>query len=335
MSVKLDVGNSDILRDWRNGENHSENVDHLKPYFYVVTMISNPVRFSRRWQLYKEFAHRMLEQGVQLMTVEVAFGDRNFEVTHKDNPMNLQLRTRDELWHKENALNLGVSRLPEDWKYVCWMDADIEFENKNWVDETIHALQHYDIVQLFQQALDLGPNGEIMQVHNGFGYCYVTGKKWINKNYSSWHPGYTWCYTKDAFNLLGGMIDYSVLGSADHSMALALIGKFTDSLPTYIHTNYYNMIKAWEENATLHIKHNIGYVPGIIKHYWHGRKKDRKYVSRWNILRDNDFDPVRDLKKNHQGLYMLSGHKHKLRDDIRRYFRQRDENNNTNYNDDD
>ena len=36
-------------------------------------------------------------------------------------------------------------------------------------DETIHQLQHYQIVQMFQTAADLGPEGEILQVFNGFG----------------------------------------------------------------------------------------------------------------------------------------------------------------------
>jgi hypothetical protein len=332
MSVKLDVGNSDVLRDWRNGERHSENVDHLKPFFYVVAVISNPIRYSRRWQLYKEFAHRMHSDGIQLMTVELAQNDRNFEVTHKNNPMNLQLRTKDELWHKESMINLGVSRLPEDWKYVAWIDADIEFENKNWVSETIHALQHYDIVQLFSQALDLGPNGEILQLYHSFCYSYIHGKKWAGKAYcgSFFHPGYAWCCTREAWNKMGSLLDIGICGSMDHHIALALIGHYKDSVPHYMHSHYIKAIEGWEKNAEQHIQKNIGYVNCIIRHNWHGKKKNRKYVERWDILRNNNFDPLVDIKRDYQGLWQLSGNKPKLRDDLRKYMRQRSEDTNDN-----
>ena len=332
MKIKIDVGNSDSLLDFRNGNSHSECVAHLKDNFYVVAVISNCARFSRRYQLYKEFAHRMHLSGVKLFTVESAFGDRNFEVTHADNPMNLQLRTNSELWHKENMINLGVSRLPCNWQYVCWIDTDIDFMNHNWVSDTIHALQHYDIVQLFSQSLDMGPNGEIMTMSHSFCYSHVSGKKWNGKKYSSlnFHPGYAWGCTRNAWNAMAGVYELAVCGSGDHHMILALIGKYEDSIPSTMHENYKNSLKAWQENAVRHIKQNIGYVPGIIKHYFHGKKKNRKYVERWEILKKHKFDPLTDIKKDWQGLWQLNDNKPGLRDDLRMYFRTRNEDSNDN-----
>jgi hypothetical protein len=129
---------------------------------------------------------------------------------------------------------------------------------------------------------------------------------------------------------MGGLIDVAILGSSDHHMALALIGHYHDSIPKYMHSHYTKAIEGWEKNATQHIQHNIGYVPGIIKHYWHGKKKNRKYVQRWDILKNNNFDPFVDLKRDYQGLWQLAGNKPKLRDDIRKYFRQRSEDSNEN-----
>jgi len=99
---------------------------------HVVTMISNPVRYKSRYRLYKQFKDYMsAEQNVVLHTVEVAYGDRPFEVTDRDDPNNYQFRTSCEIWHKENALNLGIARLPCNWKYMAWVDADIEFLRPN------------------------------------------------------------------------------------------------------------------------------------------------------------------------------------------------------------
>ena len=60
-------------------------------------------------------------------------------------------------------------------------------------------------------------------------------------------------------------------------------------------------------------------------HYFHGNKADRKYQDRWKILVDNQFDPLVDIYKDSNGLWQLDDTKIKLRDSIRRYFRERNE----------
>src|SRR5882672_6877612 len=95
--------------------------------FHVITMISNPVRYASRYRLYRKFARQMKHARVNFWTVEVQTGDRPFAVTHHDNPHHIQLRHWDELWIKENALNIGISKLPNDWETVAWIDADVEF----------------------------------------------------------------------------------------------------------------------------------------------------------------------------------------------------------------
>ena len=72
---------------------------------YGITVIFNPHGFKSRINLYKDFAPYVEWCGVKLLTVEIAFSDRDFEVTDADNPWHLQLRTNDVLWHKERALN--------------------------------------------------------------------------------------------------------------------------------------------------------------------------------------------------------------------------------------
>jgi hypothetical protein len=54
----------------------------------------------------------------------------------------------------------------------------------------------------------------------------------------------------------------------------------------------------------------------------------RGYPDRWKILRDQDFDPQRDLHRDWQGLYQLAPHRIGLRDGIRGYFRSRNEDGN-------
>ena len=94
---------------------------------HVIAVISNPVRYASRERLYRDFARHVEQAGATLWTVEAAYGDRPHLITEPTNPRHLQLRTKHELWHKENLVNLGIARLPADWKYVAWVDADVMF----------------------------------------------------------------------------------------------------------------------------------------------------------------------------------------------------------------
>lgn len=306
---------------------------------HVIAVVSNPIRFRSRYELFKKFEHHVCCSGAKLHVVEVAYGDRPFEVTDPDVSTHLQLRTRHEVWHKENMINLGLARLPADWKYAAWVDADITFARTDWAAETVQQLQHYDMVQMFSHAIDLGPQEEPIQQHRGFAYTYIhNGMKapnHTNGDYyyydvigtqkTDWHPGYAWAARREALERLGGLIDFAALGAGDHHMAHALIGNAANSLPGGIHPNYKDAVMRWERRANQHLKTNLGFVPGTITHHFHGSKKKRFYKERWKILTDNQFDPYADLKRDIQGLYQLTDQKPRLRDEIRAYFRSRDE----------
>jgi hypothetical protein len=74
---------------------------------------------------------------------------------------------------------------------------------------------------------------------------------------------------------------------------------------------------------------DLGFVEGTILHHWHGRKSSRKYVERWSILVDNKYDPNTDVYYDEHGLLQLTGDNHGLRDGIRDYFAQRNDDANT------
>jgi len=80
----------------------------------------------------------------------------------------------------------------------------------------------------------------------------------------------------------------------------------------------------WQESASA-FKQNIGYVAGSILHHWHGKKADRRYKERFNILVDTQFDPIADLSKDSSGAWVLAADKWLLRDQLREYFEGRNE----------
>jgi hypothetical protein len=312
------------------------------PPLHVIVPVFNPVRYHSRYSLHEEFVDRVRDDyDVELHVVELAFGDREWHVTAPDDPNHVQLRTDDELWHKEGMINVAMGRLPKDWEYVAWIDGDVQFLNPRWASETIHQLQHHHIVQLFQNAVDLGPSGEVMQMHAGFAHQYVSGAPQVLNgsdvlSYYSydageqvkapfWHPGFAWAATREAVDAMGGLIDWAILGSADHHMALAWIGQAAKSAPPGLGSSYLDDLLTYQDRCERHIRRDIGYVPGTIMHHWHGKKRDRRYVDRWKILTENHFDPRRDIRRDHQGLYLLDPDRIGLRDQVRSYMRARNE----------
>jgi hypothetical protein len=144
-----------------------------------------------------------------------------------------------------------------------------------------------------------------------------------SKSYKNGHTGYAFAATRDALDNIGGLIDYAILGSADAHMCLAFIGEISKSLNKGLHSNYKMLSLIFQDRCDKYIKKNIGYVNGTILHYWHGEKTNRQYSSRWEILINNKYDPLRDIKKDCNGVWKLEDEKIKMRDDIIKYFRTR------------
>lgn len=312
---------------------------------YVVAVISNTQRYSSRYRLYKAFEKHVADSGAILYTVELSFGDRPFAVTDADNPRHLQVTSLDEVWFKESLINYAVSRLPRDWKYVAWIDADISFARPDWVQETIQLLQHYHVIQMFSHGIDLNPQYQPMNTWEGFMFQYIkaieTGKEIIphaskvRKGQMSypygengkkiWHPGYAWACTREAFNGFGRLIDFAAVGSADYHMAAGLVGHIDRTIADHDLKVYRKRLIGWQERALRNIQKDVGYMPGAIFHYWHGKKVDRRYLDRWKILTRNGYNPDVDITHDDQGIAHLTGNKPRFRDELRMYFSARNE----------
>lgn len=294
---------------------------------WVIVPLSNTQRYRSRYDLFREFSSRYQDK-VNLFTVEMALGDRPFEFTHAGDSKSLQLRSTDEIWSKERMINLAIERLPRDWQYVAWVDGDVEFVRNDWAEEVCHQLQHYQVIQMFQSAVDLGPDGEVMKSYNGFVHSWQQGlprPEAGSRSTAPWHPGFAWAARREAVDSLGGLFDTAILGSGDHHMAWSLLGDVTYMLPGGISSGYMRRLLEWQDRATRHIRQNIGCMPGTILHHFHGKKSDRRYGSRWDILTKHGFNPDSDLRRDWQGLYALSDQGTRLRNDIRDYFAARNE----------
>jgi hypothetical protein len=319
-------------RDWGQGQT-----------LHVAVMYSNPYRWRTRTALFNDFLrHFRCLPNVKLYVGEVAFGDRPFEVTTLDNPLDLQFRTSEVLWHKENALNQVIERFDPDWEYGAYVDGDFVFTRQDVALETIHQLQTHAWAQMFSSYTDLTHDHRPMRVLKSFAYKFVTGELTAAMIADYARGGYgrpkhkgvgttggAWAFRRDAFEQCGRLLDTCILGSGDWHMAFGLVG-VPDVHPnvaemTKCGAKYAESIRVWQNRAARAVRRNVGCVDCHAIHHFHGSKKLRGYGERWKILRDHDYDPTTDVFRDFQGLFQLTPEKPALRDDIRRYFASRTE----------
>lgn len=298
---------------------------------HVFTARSNPLHWGRPHRNWERFAEGMIAAGVSLTVIECVYGEED-HCCAIPGVRHIGVRAKTRVWTKENLLNIGIQRTPEA-RYIAWIDADILFRRPDWAMATLHALQHYDVIQPWTDAIDLGPNDEVIQTHRAFARQWfhrqpTIGKenwKWAGGKYDYPHPGYAWAITRQAYDWVGGLFELGGMGSGDHHMALGLIGKAQFSLGGGVSDGYRREVMRWQERALRHINFNIGFVQGTIEHLFHGRKDDRGYETRWGMFVKHGFDPIEDLKRNSLGVLEFSGNKAELRHDFDLYLQKRNE----------
>jgi hypothetical protein len=345
-------------KDWQHVRTLDiENID--LEHTWVVTACSNPVRYRSRFDAHRRFVKHMADSGAQLVTVEVTYGEREYEVTETGNPLHVQLRTEfEEIWLKEWMWNVGMKRVGEvdpNWKYIIFCDNDITFTHPRWLSETVHQLQTYMVVQPFQRVMFMGPdnNPELdkdgrPKMRHSFAYMYHQnnfmppqqagmGGYYGAETGEFWHPGFAMAFRRECFEGGGlpGLLTVGALGAGDHHMMLCVIGEGARSLPGKIHPNYRKAVMNWQADAERVIKGDLGYVEGLIQHTYGGPEEKRYYVDRWAILEVDDaenpttgFDPEKDIRVDWSGLPQLvveTKRQRRLRDVLRKYFRAREE----------
>jgi hypothetical protein len=213
-----------------------------------------------------------------------------FEVTDSRNPRHLQLVSSEfPIWSKESLINSGVATLlPPSWKAVAWIDADVQFDSIEWATDALRLLNGaYDVVQLFSHAEDLDARGMPMTVFGGFGREHVRGTKFRGPS-RAWHSGFAWACTRRAYERVGGLLDFAVVGSADYYMAASFLGQAASALQAGFSLEYREAVLAWQRRAK---DLRLGYVPGVLQHHFHGDKVKRQYATRPEMLIKHQFRP--------------------------------------------
>lgn len=299
---------------------------------HVIGVCSNPARWHSRYRIAREWIKHMLgTQNIYLTVVEGRFGDRHFELEPEVEQCEMydhvRINLSSEAWVKESLVNIGMRRaiVKYDAKYLACIDMDVFFRDEHWAQEALHQLQTYPVIQPWQDCADLGPHGNINRHFRSFGYQHQRGVKkqtHPSQPYEYAHTGFAWCYTLAFIEQVWELMNFPILGSADHHMAFACTGEVDKTIHAGMQPSFFELCREWQQRAVQITQTEVGFSVGRIEHWFHGPKNRRYYRERWQILVDNKFDPKLDLRKDSQGVVTLVG-KPRLEHAIIKYNRAR------------
>lgn len=325
---------------------------------HVIGVYSNPQRYAVRPRLLREWLPKVMRSGACITVVEHAFGDRSYEFDQAEMPgvTLIQVRGVQEHWLQYALYNLGISRLPDHARYICVQDTDVEHTRQDWAVETIHMLQHHKVGQTWASAVDLNPsldaepNEHKTWVDRSFCAAFLAGDVKIGTGpycpdfsrvmlpttkQTDWrsHTGYSWAFRREVVQGLKRLPDWLIAGSSDWHMSIGFSGQLREMCMRELSTGgaarysqgYYDRLLTFADLCDRHVGMDIGCVPGLLSHSWHGSKKLRFYGAREAILTEAKFDPLIDLAYDVNGLPCLATTKSALREGLRRYTRARNE----------
>lgn len=296
--------------------------------FWCITTLFNPAKYQVFVNNYNIFSEKLQKQNVNLLAIELAFGDEEFQL-HGENV--LHLRGNSIMWQKERLVNYGLSQLPPNCEYFAWLDCDIIFPD-NWVELTIQKLQKSNIIQLFKKIIYL-PSG--VTEYNNEKFMSVQGIIWQKMIHKNWlerrkkkdlpfsSPGFAWAAKKDVFYDIG-IYDKNIIGSGD----TFLVDCYFDSWDIHGYAQKFNNfmkkdMMLW--NNELRKKElTFDYLPVDIYHLWHGNLRNRKYMERHDIVLKHQYDPEKDIKLENN-VYEWVTDKKEMHEEIKSYFYSRND----------
>lgn len=298
---------------------------------WIVSAYYNPCSYKIKLSNYETFITSLCNSNLNWLVVECSFGDEPF--TLPSSPNVIRVRANHIMWQKERLLNLAIKHLPDDCTKVAWLDSDILFTNQDWAVQTSELLDHYPIVQPFENVIRL-PRGKTHYDGEGdewksFGSIYAQSpNEMLSGRFDKHgHTGFAWAARRDVL-AEHGLYDACVSGSGDHMMAHGFCGDWESNCIERIlggNTRHRAHFTEWCRRIYKDVRAKVGGVPGTLLHLWHGDMNNRRYVLRNQELALFEFDPNADIRIGSTGCWEWSSDKPDLHQWAVNYYAQRRE----------
>jgi len=247
-----------------------------------------------------------------ITTVEVALSDQKFFI---DDSIKIRANPSNILWQKERCLNIAIESLPDSVDSIAWIDPDIKFLNRNFKQDTEKALEKYKVVHMFDRCIE---EPKINAVNNNISLGY---KLIHDMDVKFPHIGYAWAFRREVL-IEDKLYDLDPVGNSDVLQLLTWRGVWNHKTILDLQLPYRQEFLSWAWDSYDSVQSDIGYSPGIVKHFYHGHYGHRMYISRNNLLSDTSFVPSKHLRIDTNNLYKIINND-KLQKLIKDYFKHR------------
>lgn len=292
---------------------------NIKPKLAVITTYFNPMNYVNiKWN-YMQFSENI---NCDLFTIELSFDDNFF--LEGENVIKISGNQNNILWQKERLLNILIEKIPEEYTNIAWVDCDIIFNNKNWIEETNNALEYYKVTQLYEFANRLDENYQVEIKSKGI-IKRIDEINSIDLNLSLGIPGFAWAIRREVLEEIK-FLDTQIIGGGDSLMCYSFLGQKRGFVSNKMNPEWFNEFSEWADKTIKIVDKSVTYIKGDITHLYHGKMTNRKYNDRYLILSENNFNPKEDLIKTNSGLWEFKNKY--LSDKLTSYFDKRNEDDN-------
>jgi hypothetical protein len=259
---------------------------------------------------------RLQSQGIELWTVEGLYPE---QTPRTSSSQTITFELESVLWHKERLLQLGIQQLPDVYDAVLWIDADVLFDLPDIRERIEHVLEQYPVCQPWSDAVYLSEAGRPM---NGpidlrdpnqpdFSAWALEVPRFLHRSMAAAnfgrpadtsparnHPGLAWAGRRIWIETVG-LYQHNMGGAGDVTMCEGFWGNQTQQARDQYSDAQWRHVCDWVTWCWANIKGQVGYVPGTIRHLWHGSLRDRRYRERIAAVEQAGFDPWRHLVTMH------------------------------------
>jgi hypothetical protein len=275
----------------------------------------NPCGYKKRLSNYDVFRRAIKRAGLPLLTIELLFDWQESSLGGTDV---VTIRGGDVMWQKERLLQIGIDRLlDEKPDGVIWFDADIVFEQADWLDKITASLDRFDCVQSFETLCPYFSRSG--RPHRTVLLDPVTAAM-----------GGSWAARSEFWRAVP-LYQHCIIGGGDHVMAKVFtdlrsdpdqrsIGKFDTITIQRMNTDMRRHIDQWAQS--IRGDWRVGYVGDVSAYLLsHGQESKRRYAARH--LQLADYDPECDIRLAPSGCWRWSTSKPELHKAVADYFRSR------------
>jgi hypothetical protein len=296
----------------------------------VVCCYFNPCHYQSRLKNYNSFRAGMEKLKVKLLTVELVFGDHNFELNEFSDIIQLRTSENNIMWQKERLLNIGIKNLiNEGYKKIVWLDADIVFENDDWVKDLSNELDKFSICQVFGEVYREKLKGDGKSSLSAVKYYQDSGEIIANADSV---VGFGWAARADVLRQIN-LYDAAIIGNGDALIYYACFSNnpgWEKSIKKYtiiqlMPPHFYRHYSEWAKRFGSIIRGNVGFISHKIRASYHGELKKRGHGKRDQILLKSDYDPYNDIQLDNVGCWEWASKKFELHNEIKDYFYSRAE----------